>query len=420
MRLALLCAFLLSHSLPAVAEGSREELRRAYEQAGAAHKAKDYDAFLVHARRVAELAPRSVRAIYNLACAHALSGHEAEATQGLERLATMGVVVDAEGDSDFEGIRRSSAYGHAVEHLAENRKPIVTSDVAFTLKEKGLLTEGVAHDPKTGAFYVSSVRQRKIVRRDPDGRVRDFVKSGQDGLFSASALAVDAKRRALWVSSAAVPPMVGFRKEQENQSFVFEYDLDSGRLRRKLSPPVAGGMLSDLSVGPAGELVVADPMSGRLYRLEKDTLRVLVDEGPIVSAQGLAFGPDGRLFVADYLQGPVRVDLVTGAVRLLDAPPDAALTGIDGLVWADGDLVGIQNGVEPHRVVRLHLEGDRVTKVTVVDRAHPRFDEPTLGVVVGDAMFYVANSQYGAVREDGTLDEARLREPTILRLPLRP
>jgi sugar lactone lactonase YvrE len=214
--------------------------------------------------------------------------------------------------------------------------------------------------------------------------------------------------------------MVGFRKEDENKSFVVEYDLDTGRLRRKLTPPVPDGMLSDLSLGPAGELVVADPMTGRVYVLEKDTLRVLVDPGPIVSAQGIAVAPDGRLFVADYLQGPVRVDPKTGAARLLDAPPDMALTGIDGMVWAGGDLVGIQNGIEPHRVVRLHVEGDRVTKLTVLDRAHPRFDEPTLGVVVGDAVYYVANSQYGTVREDGTLDETHLEEPTILRLPLRP
>ena len=37
--------------------------------------------------------------------------------------------------------------------------------------EKDLITEGVAHDPKTGAFFVSSVRHRKIVRRGA-GRAR--------------------------------------------------------------------------------------------------------------------------------------------------------------------------------------------------------------------------------------------------------
>jgi sugar lactone lactonase YvrE len=332
----------------------------------------------------------------------------------------MGLAPDAAADPDFDRVKASPAVQQALRQLADNRRPIERSEGAFTLADKGLITEGVAYDPKTRAFFVSSVRQRKVVRRDAEGAVRDFVPSGGDGLLAAVALAVDPDRRALWVSSMAMPQMDGFRKDQEGESFVLEYDLDSGRVRRKLLPPVAGGRLADLAVGPGGELVVSDPATGRLYRLEKDALRVLVDQGPLASAQGLAFAPDGRLFVADYVQGPARVDLRTGEVRLLEVPADSAVTGIDGLVWDGQRLVGIQNGTEPNRVVRLTLEGDRVTAVTVLERAHPRFDEPTLGVVVGEALFYVANSQYAAVGKDGRLDEARLREPVILRMPLAP
>src|SRR5260221_9201337 len=39
-----------------------------------------------------------------------------------------------------------------------------------------------------------------------------------------------------------------------------------------------------------------------------------------------------------------------------DVPIDAAVTGIDGLVWAGGGLVGIQNGILPHRVTRFRLD----------------------------------------------------------------
>jgi sugar lactone lactonase YvrE len=400
------------------AQNARDEIARVRELALAAHGRKEYDAFLAHSARLAELAPRSIRALYNVACAEALLGHGPQAAALLERLARMGVAPDAAADHDFDPVRAAPEVQRAFGLLAANRVPIEHSEVAFTIGEKGFIPEGVAHDPATGAFFVSSVRRRKIVRRDAQGRVGDFVAPGGDGLLAAMALAVDPGRRSLWVSSAAVPEMEGFRKELDGQSFVSEYDLDSGKLRRKLSPPVAGGRLSDLAVGPGGELVVADPLTGRVYLLEGGALRVLVDQGPLGSAQGLAFAPDGRLYVADYLQGPARVDLRSGAVRLLDVPSDAAVTGIDGLLWAGGALLGIQNGTEPHRVVRLELEGDRVASVSVLERAHARYDEPTLGVVVGDALYYVANSQYAAVREDGGLDEARLREPTILRLAL--
>jgi sugar lactone lactonase YvrE len=311
--------------------------------------------------------------------------------------------------------------------MAALRTPVGQSTVAFTLSEKDLITEGVAHDPKTGAFFVSSVHRRKIVRVAKDGTVSDFVAEGRDGLFAAVALAVDPARNVLWVSTAAEPAMAGYRTEDAERSFVFEYDLASGKLLRKIGLPPAArdGLLSDLAVSPSGALYVSDPKTGRLYVLDpgQSDLRVLVEPGPLASPQGLAFGAGERwLFVADYVLGLVRVDPGDGSVALLDAPADSFLTGIDGLVWSEGALVGIQNGVEPHRVLRARLSEDasRITEVTTLERANPHFDEPTLGVVVDGGFYYVANSQYGAVKPDGTLDGAKLKEPVVLRLSLAP
>jgi hypothetical protein len=86
----------------------------------------------------------------------------------------------------------------------------------------------------------------------------------------------------------------------------------------------------------------------------------------------------------------------------------------------DGGLVGIQNGVRPHRLVSLRLDpaASRVEAVTVLERAHPRWDEPTLGVRVGRDLYYVATSQYGAIQKDGSLARDKLQPPVILRLPL--
>jgi hypothetical protein len=97
------------------------------------------------------------------------------------------------------------------------------------------------------------------------------------------------------------------------------------------------------------------------------------------------------------------------------------VNGIDGLVWANGALVGVQNGVWPHRVVRLDLDPSRarIAAVTVLARAHPDFDEPTLGVMVGPDFHFVANSQWEAVGEQGQVDEARLRPAVVLRVPVR-
>lgn len=423
---ALLLAGALAHGAWA-AEASRAELRRHYELAAAAHQAKDYEQFLSESRIVQGLAPHSLRAAYNVACGHALLGQDKEALAILDRFARMGIAFDIAKDDDFAKIKAAPGFQDVVRRMAALDAHVGTSSVAFTLAQRDLLTEGIAHDPKTGAFFVSSVHRRKIVRLGADGKASDFVPEGQDGLLSTLALAVDPARRALWASTDGVAQTRGLGKADEGRSVVVELDVDNGKQRRAIGPPDSfpGARFADLSVGPGGELWVADPRSGGLYVLRSGeaSFRVFLEAGTLDSPQGLAFSPDGRwLFVADYTQGIVRIDPKTAEAHLLEVPPDAAVTGIDGLVWAGGGLVGIQNGLEPHRVIRLRLDANRdhVTEVVVLERRNPHFDEPTLGVVVGSDLYYIANSQYAAFGEDGQPRTERLKDPVVLRLRVDP
>jgi hypothetical protein len=65
----------------------------------------------------------------------------------------------------------------------------------------------------------------------------------------------------------------------------------------------------------------------------------------------------------------------------------------------------VQNGVNPQRVVRLFLSKDlsRVERFETVAANQPAFDEPTLGVLVKDHFYFIANSQWGALDEQGRL-----------------
>lgn len=405
----------------------REELQRHRERALAAHRSGDYRAFLAESEAAADLVPGSLNAAYNVACGHALLGQDEEALTLLERFARMGVAFDVAADGDFARIRATARFRKVVERMAALEKPVGTSRIAFTVPGKDLLVEGVAYDPETKDFFVSSVHRRKIVRVAPGGQASDFVAEAEDGLLSPMALAVDPARRSLWASTAGLPQTRGLRDEDRNRSSVVEFDVDTGRRRRVLGPPPScpGARFSDLTLGRGGDLFVADPWSGRVYVLRKGeaAFRVLCEAGSLFSPQGMALSPDGRwLFVADYPQGVARVDPGTGAVRVLDAPADAAVAGIDGLVWLRGGLVGIQNGVNPHRVIRLRLaEGyERIESVSVLERKNPSFEEPTLGVVVGDELYYVANSQYGAFDENGQPRTDRLVDTVILRLRVAP
>lgn len=406
------------------AQAPEDEARRLMAEATAARERKDFTGLVATCRRMIELLPRSTRAVYNLAAAEALRGEGQAAVDLLERLARMEVFYDAAADPAFEALRETPAFRGVVSRLEGLKVASGESQVAFTLGEKDLITEGISHDPATGAFFVSSVRKRKILRIAKDGRNGDFVKAGQDGLFGALALQVDPGRRVLWASSAAVVGMEGLQEGDKGRSALFAFDLATGRLRSRLDPPVPGGSVGDLALGPTGRLFVSDPQNGRLYVLEgkpkAERLELLVDGG-LASPQGLAPTPDGRtLYVADYLRGLARVDLATRRVHFLDAPADVAVTGVDGLVLRGDSLVGIQNGLAPHKVVRFQLDGSgsAIVGARTLARALPAFDEPTLGVVVGHELYYVGNSQWSKIGQDGGLDEGALQRPGILKLVL--
>ena len=97
-----------------------------------------------------------------------------------------------------------------------------------------------------------------------------------------------------------------------------------------------------------------------------------------------------------------------------------ALGGIDGLYVHDSSLVAIQNGTDPIRVIRawLNPEMTRVTRFAVLEQEHPQSDLPLTGTIVGDDLYYVARSQLRAFEGKNIWPDEKLKESTILKLPL--
>jgi len=220
--------------------------------------------------------------------------------------------------------------------------------------------------------------------------------------------------------------MEGYLPAEEGRAALFAFALDSGKLARKLSPPgpAASHNFNDLAQDARGTLYLSDAVSGQIWRLAADAtaLEELVPTG-LASPQGLVVAADGRtLFVADYSRGLWRVELPGGALHAVAGPADLVLAGIDGLV-ADGrgGLVAIQNGVNPHRVVRLALDaaGTRVEAGQILAMGLAEMNEPTLAEVVGDQLFFVANSQWGSFEQGRIWPLDRLSEPIVLALALR-
>ena len=170
-------------------------------------------------------------------------------------------------------------------------------------------------------------------------------------------------------------------------------------------------------------MYISDATSSAVYTLTNgaDTLQSFIEPGRLASPQGIAFSQDEKtMYIADYSRGIARVERETRAVTYLTPPGDAVLAGIDGLRMYKGDLIAIQNGIRPHRVVKLVLTGDGrgVREAQVLELNSPFFREPTLGTLVGSDFYYIANSQWNAFDRGVMWPQDRLSDPVILRMRL--
>lgn len=393
-------------------------------QAAADYKAKDYAKFLENIKLASDLRPAHARLLYNLAVAYAINNKPEDALAVLERIAAMDLFFAVEKNEDFKSLLDLPRFKTIQNEFALNQKAVNASEKAFTIPNKDLITEGIAYDSSSKRFFVSSIYKRKIVSVDANGKVTDFSLES-DGLWSVSGMRVDDARKILWVTTTAFPQMQGFQKADDGKSGVFKYDLRSGKLLKKylLSNDAAKHALGDLIIAKNGDVYASDSVSPNIYRIAngKDELEIFLTSENFASLQGLAFSADEKLlFAADYSKGVFRVGI--NDKKILQITPDANTNpiGIDGIYFHRGNLIAIQNGFRPHRVARFVLNKDftAITKSETLEANHADFNEPTLGVKVGNDFYYIANSQWALVGEDGKLAEDKLKEPIILRLKL--
>ncbi|MBV8201330.1 MAG: hypothetical protein JOZ15_11970, partial [Acidobacteria bacterium] len=288
-------------------EPSWREIQRA---AKAAHDAKDFQGYRVQVGRLYDLLSGHPDTVFGMAKAEALLGHNAAALEWLDAYAAMGLVRDLSGQPDLASLRQEQGFAAVSARLEANKLPRSRSVRAFALPDPDLLTEDIAYDPAARRFFVSSIREAKIVAFDPrTGAARDFVPAGRDGVWGMMALAVDAKRGVLWATTAAIAPAKGYRAADQGHTAVLRYDLATGKLQKRYDLPLPPTMrpappgsaagfvpvpdeerqrvLGDMTVAANGDVFVSEAVTGAVYtiRHDRDVLDLLVPPGVFISPQ---------------------------------------------------------------------------------------------------------------------------------------
>ncbi|MEO6687779.1 MAG: hypothetical protein ABIS07_09490 [Dokdonella sp.] len=396
-------------------------LAAAYKQTG------DYERLTWTLKRLVALLPNSGDLKLGLATTYAMQGEKTRTYDTLLEMQRAGFGYDLAGNPNFAKVADTKVWSHILDALKINLKPFGEGKIAFSLPKGDTLFESLVFDPKRQQFLAGSVREGKIYLVDKSGKLQDFITpNAENGLWSVYAMAADPDSDALYVASTSSVYFKDFAKADFGKAGVFKFSLSSGKLVEKylLEPDPQPRTLSSIAVGKNGMVFAADGVRNVIYRLDGKALKPMVENPKLTSLRGLAVSGNGKtLYFADYALGLFGVDLAAGSgFDLAYDPAKLVLGGIDGVYWYDDALIVIQNGMTPHRVMRLKLgnDGRQVVQSTPLDAGNAAFTLPTFGTINGDGLYFVANSQKDDYGTYGTpKDGAKLEPVHVFRSDLR-
>ncbi|HKS76375.1 MAG TPA: hypothetical protein VJQ82_24390 [Terriglobales bacterium] len=358
-------------------------------------------------------------------------GNNKEALAWMTRYAAAALTYDVTQDDDLKPLAGNEEFGPIARHMQANAKPISRANLFCTLPQPDLMPEDLTYDPTSRTFIVSSIRHHTIYRVVPpksgtDCSLQEIPLEASARRWPTAAVSFDAKRNILWVSIAAFPDFEDVPKDDQGKTALLAVNPASGKVIKRFDldsnvPAVFG----DMSLSSDGTVYVTDSLGGGVYRLRGDGESAKLEkiaEG-LFSPQTPALARDGkRLFVADYSIGIAVIDLATGKVDYLPHPENLAVTGLDGLCLSGNSLIGIQNGTDPERIIRLQLTRAQtaITALEIIEQSTPRLGEPTHAILVGDTIYTTGNVGWGKLTDQGKLKPgAQFTNPILLRFPVQ-
>jgi hypothetical protein len=354
-----------------------------YDQAVDARKDRDAPRFVQLTSQLIEYAPRSPPLHFLHAEALAMSGRAAPALAELRWLAT-----------------------HGYEYAFWERDSFANLPVGEAAALRAAMT-------KNGAPAGTIARIVRLDRDDLDPEGIDTL--GQDwiagSMTNGSLYRIDRSGATtlLWQETAAGRRLFGVRRDpQRNLVWACSNGADDSHARPQLLrialEPVAAtrwpvpdprALCNDIALLPDGAVAISDSQRGAVWQLDPSgQWRILAAPGTFAYPNGLAYLAESRQLLAADLRGLWTIDLAEA--RVVGIAERATFSGgIDGLYAAGGELIAIQNGARPHRVLRIAVSSDarRVQRVTAIASNLEELAAMTTAAVERGTITVLAGSQ---------------------------
>lgn len=372
-----------------------------------AYEGKDFHKYLYHFQQSDSLRPNHRVLLYHLARAYALTNQLKSTFDVLSYRTGFYAVDDFSEDKDFSLLTESGQMDELQEKINNSNQSQKNSKTVFEVDIEGFHAEGITYNRSNNRFYLTDIRNGWIYSVGRDGSkpqkeldLKDF------GYWSAMGIEFDPMNNdQLWVTTSAMQNFEGYSDSLLGRSAVLNINLSTGKVISAYK--VEGNhVFGDLIFRKDGSIIISDSGDSSLFIIDSDRkeMNKLISDSLWWNLQGITFSEDEQfLYVSDYITGIYIVDLTTKKVTPLTIRNEL-LRGSDGIYLLGNKLMMLQNGTSPKRVASIELSGDGkgvAESIAFPDNALDELDEPTLGVLVGSELYYIANSPWAYYTEEG-------------------
>jgi sugar lactone lactonase YvrE len=415
--------------------------RELFQKLGEAAKQKNWQAardVLTEIGR--ELPAPTPRYMLSVATVEAKLGHKDEALKWIEKYVATGLSFDPSRGEDLKALMAAGTGENVAGLMKEHSLPVTNAEFVCELPQADTMPEDIAYlkgpgSKSASSFYVSSIQHHTVYRitlpkaGSRQCSMEELPLPPDAKRWPTLAISADPKRKALWVTASAMPGFSGIPKEDQGKALLMEIDPVSGKVLHRFDPGTTGpAVLGDMCVTDDGTVYVTDSIGGGVYRLHGDLQTAKLEKiaDGLFSPQTPVLSRDGkRLFVADYTMGIAVIDLAAAGappnssakLQYLPHPDNVAVVGLDGLYRNGDSLIGIQNGTEPERILRL-LMNQTETEITGAQVIHQIAQlDPTHAVEVDGWFYATANVGWSKVDDNtGQLKpEEKFTPPVLLK-----
>ena len=379
---------------------SQADFRQEYQKAMSAYDSGDYSSFMTGLEKTNSLRPNHRIVLYNLAIAYVLNDMPEKALSTLEYRASFYNVPDFQEDEDFKPLRELKGYKNLVQAIEKRSNALSNSEFLFEFEDRGFHPEGIAMHQEFETIFLSDVRCGLLKTVSFEGKEKeDFMDLKEEGFWGALGMKIDPlDNNVLWIVTSVLPQFCEYSEEINGRSALLKVDINKKEITESYT--VEGNhIFGDLTISEEGDVFISDSNEPMIYSLKRGTKKIepFLTSDQFFNLQGLDFGKNGYLYVSDYITGIYKIKLSDLSVNPLMDSDNQILRGTDGMYYANGNLVLLQNGTNPIKVsiIKLDESGNATAKsLKILDSNTSFLNEPTLGAILNNKLYFVSNSPW--------------------------